>query len=106
MFSPAWRCAFRAAFGCPSALTETLLYRDAQFDVTIPTGGVTSQGTIIIFFQLYDSTRRWYGGALWFIRSQDAGATWSAPEEVPNARAAYGPLIETPGGLLMTVWDS
>jgi len=77
------------------------MYGQAGYDASAPTGGVSSRGSVFVFFQMMENYGGWSTGNLVFLRSDDAGQTWSKPDVVPSAHAATGPLVETADSLMM-----
>ena len=89
--------------GAERGWTERPIY-DSEWDDRNAAGGVTSAGTMLVFFARYDShTGVWHD--MGFIRSTDDGQTFSPFKTLPVGSdrwfSPYGKLIELPGGRLM-----
>lgn len=80
---------------------------DSEWDDRNAAGGVTANGTIVVFFARYDShTGRWLD--MGYIRSTDEGHTFSKYQTVPVGidrwYSPYGSLVVLPSGRLMQLF--
>ena len=81
--------------------SESIIYDNNSYDHRNLAGGITSNGSIVVFMSRYDSTNH----KISFIRSVDNGSTWTDPVDIEgganDCMSPHGQMVNVPGKGLM-----